>query len=92
VSVKTKEHDKLPLHLPQTVAALINVGLDLLFVAVFGWGVAGAAVATVIAQGFRNPNPLTTYCTVSPPTEMITFWIARGVATFKSRRLIAGCL
>ena len=35
-----------------TIAALINVGLDLLFVAVFGWGVAGAAVATVIAQGF----------------------------------------
>ena len=30
----------------------LNVGLDLLFVAVFGWGVAGAAVATVIAQGF----------------------------------------
>ena len=28
------------------------MGLDLLFVAVFGWGVAGAAVATVIAQGF----------------------------------------
>ena len=28
-----------------TVAAVINVGLDLLFVAVFGWGVAGAAVA-----------------------------------------------
>ena len=35
-----------------TVAAVINVGLDLLFVAVFGWGIAGAAVATVIAQGF----------------------------------------
>ena len=35
-----------------TVAAVINVGLDLLFVTVFGWGVAGAAVATVIAQGF----------------------------------------
>ena len=34
------------------VAAVINVGLDLLFVAVFGWGIAGAAVATVIAQGF----------------------------------------
>ena len=27
-------------------------GLDLLFVAVFGWGVLGAAIATVIAQGF----------------------------------------
>jgi len=31
-------------------ASLINVGLDLLFVAVFGWGVKGAAWATVIAQ------------------------------------------
>lgn len=33
-------------------AAGINVGLDLLFVAGFGWGVAGAAIATVIAQTF----------------------------------------
>ena len=31
-------------------AALLNVGLDLLFVLSFGWGVAGAAGATVIAQ------------------------------------------
>ena len=31
-------------------AALLNIGLDLLFVLVFHWGVAGAAVATVIAQ------------------------------------------
>ena len=41
---------KTPLYL-LIVASLINVGLDLLFVAVFGWGVAGAAWATVIAQG-----------------------------------------
>lgn len=34
------------------IAALINVGLDLLLVAGFGWGVVGAAGATVIAQGF----------------------------------------
>lgn len=34
------------------VAAVINVGLDLLFVAGFGWGVAGAAIATVTAQAF----------------------------------------
>ena len=34
------------------IAAGINVVLDLLFVAVFHWGVAGAAVATVTAQGF----------------------------------------
>ena len=32
------------------VAALTNVDLDLLFVAGFHWGVAGAAIATVIAQ------------------------------------------
>ena len=32
------------------VATLANVVLDLLFVAAFGWGVAGAAIATIIAQ------------------------------------------
>ena len=31
-------------------AALLNIGLDLLFVLVFHWGVAGAAAATVLAQ------------------------------------------
>lgn len=32
------------------VAALTNIALDLLFVLVFRWGIAGAAVATLIAQ------------------------------------------
>lgn len=32
------------------VSSVLNTLLDLLFVAVFGWGVVGAAVATVIAQ------------------------------------------
>ena len=32
------------------VSALLNIGLDMLFVAVFRWGVAGAAVATVLSQ------------------------------------------
>lgn len=32
------------------IAAVINVALDLLFVIVFEWGVAGAAMATVISQ------------------------------------------
>lgn len=36
------------------IAAGINIGLDLLFVAVFHWGIAGAAVATVIAQAFSG--------------------------------------
>ncbi len=33
-----------------TVSSLLNIGLDLLFVIVFHWGVGGAAVATVISQ------------------------------------------
>ena len=33
------------------VASVLNVGLDLLFVLVFGMGVGGAALATIIAQG-----------------------------------------
>ena len=32
------------------VSACLNIGLDLLFVLAFSWGVAGAAVATVLAQ------------------------------------------
>ena len=37
-----------------TVASLINIGLDLLFVLVFHWGIAGAAAATVLAQLFSS--------------------------------------
>ena len=33
------------------ICSAVNVVLDLIFVAVFHWGVAGAAIATVIAQG-----------------------------------------
>lgn len=32
------------------VCTILNLGLDLLFVAGFGWGVAGAAIATVLSQ------------------------------------------
>lgn len=32
------------------VSAVLNIGLDLLFVMVFEWGVGGAAIATVISQ------------------------------------------
>lgn len=33
------------------IAACVNIGLDLLFVMVFQWGIFGAAFATVISQG-----------------------------------------
>lgn len=41
---------KTPLY-AMIVAAVTNIVLDLLLVPVFGWGIAGAAIATVIAQG-----------------------------------------
>ncbi len=33
------------------ISTLLNIGLDLLFIVVFKWGVEGAAYATIIAQG-----------------------------------------
>lgn len=36
------------------VSALVNIGLDLWFVIGLGWGVSGAATATVIAQGLSG--------------------------------------
>lgn len=41
---------KSPL-IAMVIAACVNIVLDLLFVMVFHWGIPGAAVATVIAQG-----------------------------------------
>lgn len=51
------------------LAALINIGLDLLFVPVFGWGVQGAAIATVLAQFFSA-----VYC----------FWHIRRIDVLRS--------
>ncbi len=36
------------------LASCINIGLDLLFVLVFHWGIAGAAIATLLAQAFSS--------------------------------------
>lgn len=40
---------KTPLY-AMVAASVVNIGLDLLFVLAFHWGIAGAAVATLIAQ------------------------------------------
>ena len=44
---------KTPLY-AMIVAAVSNIVLDLLFVLVFRWGIAGAAIATLIAQGISS--------------------------------------
>ena len=35
-------------------STVLNIGLDLLFILVFGWDVAGAAIATVVSQGVAS--------------------------------------
>ncbi|MGM0375316.1 MAG: MATE family efflux transporter [Bacteroidota bacterium] len=34
-----------------TISTITNIGFDLLFIMVFGWGIEGAAIATIVAQG-----------------------------------------
>ncbi len=33
------------------ISTIVNIGLDLLFILVFKWGIAGVAIATIISQG-----------------------------------------
>ncbi len=46
-------NSKTPL-IAMIIASIINIVLDILFVAGFHWGVAGAAIATIIAQFFSS--------------------------------------
>ena len=52
------------------LSSVVNVVLDLLFVAVFHWGVAGAAIATVIAQGFSVILCLIRMCRLKDYTRL----------------------
>ncbi len=51
-------NSKSPMY-AMVISTFLNIGLDLLFVVVFKWGVKGAALATVIAQLFAG-----IYCVV----------------------------
>ena len=42
-------NSKAPL-IATIIASIVNIGLDILFVGPFGWGIAGAVIATLIAQ------------------------------------------
>lgn len=44
---------KTPLYF-LALSSVVNIVLDLVFILVFGWGVAGAAIATIIAQGLSG--------------------------------------
>ena len=51
-------------------SSIVNVILDLLFVAVFHWGVGGAAVATVIAQGLSALLCIVRMCRLTDYTRL----------------------
>lgn len=53
VLLRSLGDSKTPLQ-AMVIACILNIGLDLLFVLVFHWGIAGAAVATLIAQAFSG--------------------------------------
>lgn len=52
------------------LSSAVNVVLDLLFVAVFHWGVAGAATATVIAQGLSVVLCIVRMCRLQDYTRL----------------------
>ena len=52
------------------LSSVVNVVLDLLFVAAFHWGVAGAAIATVIAQGLSVILCLVRMCRIQDYTRL----------------------
>ena len=52
------------------LSSVVNVVLDLFFVAVFQWGVAGAAIATVIAQGLSVILCLIRMCRIDDYTRL----------------------
>lgn len=55
------------------VSSVTNVVLDLLFVAVFDWGVAGAAIATVISQGLSAVLCIIQMCRMKEETFRLDF-------------------
>lgn len=74
---------KTPLY-AMIVASFLNIGLDLLFVLVFHWGIAGAAAATVAAQAFSG-----IFCLVS--LKRVTIF-SFSKSDFKIESALAGKL
>lgn len=65
------------------VAALMNIVLDLLFVAVFHWGVAGAGIATVISQAFSAVLGLIHLCRATGSFRLIPRKIRMDIPMLK---------
>lgn len=81
----TAEKPKLGLAVT-TTAGLANILLDALFIAVFRWGVAGAAIATGIGQCIGGLLPLIYF--LRPNTSCLRF----APAKLEARPLIKACV
>lgn len=66
------------------MASIINIGLDLLFIIVFGMGVAGAGWATVISQGISG-----VLCIVYMKKNYPILQFEKGELNFSGRRLLS---
>ncbi len=58
-------------------AAVLNIILDLFCILVLGWGVAGAAIATVFSQGLSA-----VLCYIYMYQDTALHWCAYGIAVF----------
>ena len=68
------------------ISSVVNVALDLYFVAVLHWGVSGAAIATVVSQAAMTVF-IILYAVKKYP--VLRFRLRRGIDVYK--RQILGC-
>lgn len=77
--------EKPKLGLAVTVAAgLSNIALDALFVAVFGWGLTGAAVATAVSQTVGGLTPILYFASPNRSLLRLTRFSLDGRALIKA--------
>lgn len=65
------------------ICAVANVGLDYLFVAIFNWGVMGAAIATIASQFFSCVLVLWRMAVTDEPYKIVISHIKLDMFTFK---------
>ena len=65
-------------------SSLLNIGLDILFIVPFGWGVAGAAIATVAAQLLSG-----VFCVIVAAKKFEVMRLGRRLLAIEKNPLIA---
>ncbi len=65
------------------ICAMANIVLDYVFVAIFNWGVTGAAIATIMSQFFSCVLVLVRMATTDEPYRIVLSHIRLDLFTFK---------